>query len=112
MPIETNPTMTVLGLKHLIADVEGIPVRNQRVIFRGKDLDDLNSLLESNMVDDSQLSIGFRLLGVGFAAAAIVAVGGTALAAADTVIGGPAVGIVMLGATAQATAVAAAVMSP
>ena len=104
--------MTILGLKQLIYDNEGIPVHQQRVLFRGKDLDDAMSLDDSQIVHDSQLSVGLRLRGGGFMAAAIVAVGGTAMAAAGIVLGGPAVGVVMLEATAQATAVAAAVPSP
>lgn len=112
MPLEASPALTILGLKHLIHENEGIPVRNQRVLFRGKDLDDGMSLADSQIVPDSQLSVSLRLLGGGFMAAAIVAVGGTAMAAAGTVLGGPAVGVTMLEATAQATAVAAAVPSP
>lgn len=111
MCLDVHRTMKIIDVKNTLLDLEGIPVSSQRLIYRGKDLYDVQSLEDHSIGQDSHLNVSLRVRGGGPFAAAIVAVGGTAMTVVGTVVGGPAVGALMLEKTAEATVIAAAVPS-
>lgn len=61
--IEVEPSFTVLQLKGLISDKEGISVSDQRLIFEGKALDDQRTLDDHGIVDMSTIHLVLRLQG-------------------------------------------------
>jgi ubiquitin C len=46
MPVDVTPTETVLDVKKKLADKSGIPMKDQRVFFKGKELDDPAATLD------------------------------------------------------------------
>ena len=63
LTININLTSTVLGLKLLIREKQGIPLDQQRVVFAGKQLDNDNTLISYNIKKESQLHLILRLRG-------------------------------------------------
>lgn len=61
--MQTHPTHTVKKLKELIQDSEGIPPNQQRLIFDGKQLDEIYSLWEYEINDTAVLHLVLRLRG-------------------------------------------------
>mmetsp|Transcript_39093 Transcript_39093/g.61875 ORF Transcript_39093/g.61875 Transcript_39093/m.61875 type:complete len:82 (-) Transcript_39093:31-276(-) len=55
IPLQINATATVLELKELIPDDEGIPVDQQRLIYKGKELLNDDSIESYNLEGDSGL---------------------------------------------------------
>jgi uncharacterized ubiquitin-like protein YukD len=63
MLILADPSDQVRALKRRIQDVEGIPVRSQRLLFGGKQLKDDCSLSEYFIQPDSTVHLVLRLVG-------------------------------------------------
>jgi len=61
--IRVNRNRTVLFLKRLFQDKEGIPVDQQRLIFAGRQLEDGRTLKDQNIQRDSTLDFVQRLRG-------------------------------------------------
>ncbi|KAL9256616.1 putative glutamine amidotransferase [Drosera capensis] len=60
---EVNRSDTDLSLKAKIEDREGIPIRLQRLIHRGRDLGDEHTLADYNIQEESNIFVMLRLLG-------------------------------------------------
>ena len=63
--LEVDPRDSVEALKAKIADREGVPADQQRLVFGGKQLEDGRSLADYNVVKDSNLFLVLRLRGGG-----------------------------------------------
>lgn len=61
--IDVEPTSTVLELKGLISEKEGIGVNDQRLIFEGKQLEDVRRLDEHGVMEMSTIHLVLRLQG-------------------------------------------------
>ncbi len=61
--IETEQTETIASIKAKIEDKEGIAVREQRLIYAGKQLDDNLTLQEASIENLSTVHLVLRLLG-------------------------------------------------
>ena len=61
--VDVEPDESVESLKAKIAEKEGVPVDQQRLIFGGKQLDSLKSLSDYDIDDDSTLHLVLRLRG-------------------------------------------------
>jgi len=60
---DVDTTDTVLTLKKMVADKEGIPVDQQRLIYGGKQLEDSRQLSDYNIQRDSTVHLVLRLRG-------------------------------------------------
>ena len=61
--VDVDPRDSVEALKAKIADREGVPADQQRLVFGGKQLEDGRSLADYNVVKDSNVFLVLRLRG-------------------------------------------------
>ena len=61
--VDVDPMDTVADVKAKIQDKEGIPPKEQRLIFGGKPLDDKKRLKDCDIVEDSTIHLVLRLRG-------------------------------------------------
>ena len=61
VPLKVKPTDTILSIKQQIAQSEGIPTDQQRLISSGKQLEDDMKVQDYNITDDSVLHLVLRL---------------------------------------------------
>jgi len=61
--LEVDDNDTIDSIKKQIADKEGIPVDQQRIVYNGKQLEDGSTVSSYNIVSDSTLHLVLRLRG-------------------------------------------------
>lgn len=61
--LQCSSSNTILDLKKMLADKEGISVNEQRLIYEGKQLEDTESLLTRGISNMATLHLVLRLLG-------------------------------------------------
>ncbi len=61
--LEVEPSQTILNVKGMLEEKEGIPVAEQRIIFGGKQLEDSDVLADKGVESMSSLHLVLRLLG-------------------------------------------------
>ncbi len=60
LTLKARPGDTILSLKQKIRDTEGIPLANQRLVFKGRELFDGRKLYESNIFDGAYVDLQSR----------------------------------------------------
>lgn len=63
LAIETVSDLTIKELKYLIQDKEGCPPDMQRLVFAGRQLEDSQTLADTNIMNDSTIHVILRLRG-------------------------------------------------
>ena len=60
---DVNESMSIVELKNIIAQKEGIPVDQQRLVFHGKQLEDNNTLKDYEIQNEDNIHLVLRLRG-------------------------------------------------
>uniref|UniRef100_A0A914NH15 RING-type domain-containing protein n=1 Tax=Meloidogyne incognita TaxID=6306 RepID=A0A914NH15_MELIC len=63
MAVQIEPNGTVLGLKYKISDRRGLPTATQRLIYRGRNLEDNYTLSHYNIVNNTIVDLVMRCEG-------------------------------------------------
>ena len=61
--LKARPGDLILSLKQKIRDAEGIPLANQRLVFKGQELLDGRKLCQSDVFDGAHVNLQLRLAG-------------------------------------------------
>ena len=61
--LKARPGDTILSLKQKIRDTEGIPLAQQRLVYKGRELIGGSKLYESNIFDGAYVDLQLRLAG-------------------------------------------------
>ena len=61
--VQVDPSDSIAALKQKLEDRRGIPTREQRLVFAGRELDDARSLMDYNISSESTIFLVLRLRG-------------------------------------------------
>jgi ubiquitin C len=63
LTLDVNDNDTIASIKDKIAEKEGIPQEQQRLVFNGKQLEDKNTIAEYGIENDASIHLVLRLRG-------------------------------------------------